>query len=203
MAYRYLSGTTLIAEIRYMHYELGTSIYALLIFYCNSRYVPGTRTRRLLLWFLESPFWYTGRSMGCNKTVLVARLLCKWPVFWSVVSLPRKQPAQNLQMIDLTRTKPHNTFLRSWRDISGCCFHSWWLSVYELSCWHGLCLVGQAVVFSHSLVAFLWAEKKKMNIFRLAGDLSHLVAIIILLVKIWKTRSCAGIVCACVIWVEL
>ncbi|CAD6996956.1 ER lumen protein-retaining receptor [Ceratitis capitata] len=32
-----------------------------------------------------------------------------------------------------------------------------------------------------------------MNIFRLAGDLSHVVAVIILLLKIWKTRSCAGI----------
>lgn len=32
-----------------------------------------------------------------------------------------------------------------------------------------------------------------MNIFRLAGDLSHLLAILILLIKIWKTRSCAGI----------
>jgi len=32
-----------------------------------------------------------------------------------------------------------------------------------------------------------------MNLFRLAGDLSHLLAIIILLLKIWKTRSCAGI----------
>lgn len=32
-----------------------------------------------------------------------------------------------------------------------------------------------------------------MNIFRLTGDLSHLAAIIILLIKIWKTRSCAGI----------
>lgn len=32
-----------------------------------------------------------------------------------------------------------------------------------------------------------------MNIFRLAGDLAHLAAIIILLLKIWKTRSCAGI----------
>uniref|UniRef100_A0A1I8AP16 ER lumen protein-retaining receptor n=1 Tax=Steinernema glaseri TaxID=37863 RepID=A0A1I8AP16_9BILA len=32
-----------------------------------------------------------------------------------------------------------------------------------------------------------------MNIFRLAADLAHLVAIIILLAKIWKTRSCAGI----------
>jgi len=32
-----------------------------------------------------------------------------------------------------------------------------------------------------------------MNIFRLMGDLSHLCAIIILLLKIWKTRSCAGI----------
>ncbi|EEB15034.1 ER lumen protein retaining receptor, putative [Pediculus humanus corporis] len=32
-----------------------------------------------------------------------------------------------------------------------------------------------------------------MNIFRLVGDLSHLLAVIILLIKIWKTRSCAGI----------
>ncbi|XP_019869663.1 ER lumen protein-retaining receptor [Aethina tumida] len=32
-----------------------------------------------------------------------------------------------------------------------------------------------------------------MNIFRLTGDLSHLVAIIILLQKIWRSRSCAGI----------
>lgn len=32
-----------------------------------------------------------------------------------------------------------------------------------------------------------------MNIFRLAGDLAHVLAIIILLLKIWKTRSCAGI----------
>lgn len=32
-----------------------------------------------------------------------------------------------------------------------------------------------------------------MNIFRLVGDLSHVFAIIILLLKIWKTRSCAGI----------
>ncbi|CAD5230747.1 unnamed protein product [Bursaphelenchus okinawaensis] len=32
-----------------------------------------------------------------------------------------------------------------------------------------------------------------MNIFRLVADLSHLFAILILLWKIWKTRSCAGI----------
>ncbi|CAH0393177.1 unnamed protein product [Bemisia tabaci] len=32
-----------------------------------------------------------------------------------------------------------------------------------------------------------------MNIFRLLGDLSHLLAIIILLLKIWNSRSCAGI----------
>ena len=31
-----------------------------------------------------------------------------------------------------------------------------------------------------------------MNVFRLAGDLSHLLAIVILLVKIWRSRSCAG-----------
>ncbi|XP_019852613.1 PREDICTED: ER lumen protein-retaining receptor 2-like [Amphimedon queenslandica] len=32
-----------------------------------------------------------------------------------------------------------------------------------------------------------------MNIFRLAGDISHLLAIFILLIKIWRSRSCAGI----------
>lgn len=32
-----------------------------------------------------------------------------------------------------------------------------------------------------------------MNIFRLVGDLSHLLAILLLLWKIWKSRSCAGI----------
>ncbi|XP_068151150.1 ER lumen protein-retaining receptor-like [Drosophila tropicalis] len=32
-----------------------------------------------------------------------------------------------------------------------------------------------------------------MNIFRFAGDLTHVFAIAILLLKIWKTRSCAGI----------
>jgi len=32
-----------------------------------------------------------------------------------------------------------------------------------------------------------------MNVFRLVGDLSHLLAIIVLLLKIWKSRSCAGI----------
>lgn len=32
-----------------------------------------------------------------------------------------------------------------------------------------------------------------MNVFRLCGDLSHLLAILLLLAKIWKTRSCAGI----------
>lgn len=32
-----------------------------------------------------------------------------------------------------------------------------------------------------------------MNIFRFLGDISHLLAIILLLVKMWKSRSCAGI----------
>lgn len=32
-----------------------------------------------------------------------------------------------------------------------------------------------------------------MNIFRLIGDMSHLLAIIILFMKIWKSKSCAGI----------
>ncbi|KAG7263332.1 hypothetical protein CRUP_036655 [Coryphaenoides rupestris] len=31
-----------------------------------------------------------------------------------------------------------------------------------------------------------------MNVFRLAGDVSHVVAIIVLFVKIWRSRSCAG-----------
>lgn len=37
------------------------------------------------------------------------------------------------------------------------------------------------------------AASVAMNIFRLTGDLSHLAAIIILLLKIWKSRSCAGV----------
>lgn len=32
-----------------------------------------------------------------------------------------------------------------------------------------------------------------MNIFRLIGDMSHLLAIVLLLLKMWKTRSVAGI----------
>merc|ERR1712018_133375 len=32
-----------------------------------------------------------------------------------------------------------------------------------------------------------------MNIFRLCGDLCHVAAIFILLLKIWKTRSCSGV----------
>ncbi|KAM9326450.1 ER lumen protein-retaining receptor 3 [Gastrophryne carolinensis] len=32
-----------------------------------------------------------------------------------------------------------------------------------------------------------------MNIFRISGDLCHLLAMLILLLKIWKTKSCAGI----------
>ncbi|XP_018420992.1 PREDICTED: ER lumen protein-retaining receptor 3 [Nanorana parkeri] len=32
-----------------------------------------------------------------------------------------------------------------------------------------------------------------MNIFRIVGDVSHLLAMIILLMKMWKTKSCAGI----------
>jgi ER lumen protein retaining receptor len=32
-----------------------------------------------------------------------------------------------------------------------------------------------------------------MNIFRLLGDVSHLLAICLLIIKMWKTRSCAGI----------
>eukprot|EP00047_Mylnosiga_fluctuans_P012498 m.26377 g.26377 ORF g.26377 m.26377 type:complete len:213 (+) comp4281_c0_seq2:37-675(+) len=32
-----------------------------------------------------------------------------------------------------------------------------------------------------------------MNVFRLIGDISHVVAILLLLAKIWKTRSAAGI----------
>lgn len=31
-----------------------------------------------------------------------------------------------------------------------------------------------------------------MNVFRILGDLSHLLAMILLLVKIWRSKSCAG-----------
>merc|ERR1712131_498291 len=37
------------------------------------------------------------------------------------------------------------------------------------------------------------SDLERMNVFRLCGDLSHLLAIVILLMKIWKTRSCSGI----------
>lgn len=37
-----------------------------------------------------------------------------------------------------------------------------------------------------------WLLLYKMNIFRLSGDVCHLVAIIILFLKIWRSRSCAG-----------
>ena len=37
-----------------------------------------------------------------------------------------------------------------------------------------------------------------MNLFRLTGDLSHLLAILVLLWKIWKSRSCAGKFSLCV-----
>jgi len=43
------------------------------------------------------------------------------------------------------------------------------------------------------LYSLLQETTLKMNLFRLAGDVSHLLAIIILLLKIWKSRSCAGI----------
>merc|ERR1719175_350036 len=42
-------------------------------------------------------------------------------------------------------------------------------------------------------LATLLVGRTGMNFFRLLGDVSHLVAILILLLKIWKTRSCAGI----------
>lgn len=31
-----------------------------------------------------------------------------------------------------------------------------------------------------------------MNVFRILGDLSHLLAMFLLLVKIWRSKSCAG-----------
>ena len=33
----------------------------------------------------------------------------------------------------------------------------------------------------------------EMNIFRLAGDMSHLLAILLLLAKIWKSKSVVGL----------
>ncbi|CAH1795718.1 unnamed protein product [Owenia fusiformis] len=49
----------------------------------------------------------------------------------------------------------------------------------------------------HVFISHIGTWKKqiavKMNIFRLVGDLSHLLAILLLLWKIWKTRSCAGV----------
>lgn len=55
------------------------------------------------------------------------------------------------------------------------------------------CFVGRSTqtdVFS----CCLWRNRTwfNMNVFRLAGDVSHVVAIIVLFVKIWRSRSCAG-----------
>lgn len=41
---------------------------------------------------------------------------------------------------------------------------------------------------------FDWSERFKMNIFRLAGDMTHLMSVIVLLLKIHTIKSCAGIV---------
>lgn len=37
------------------------------------------------------------------------------------------------------------------------------------------------------------AAGRTMNVFRILGDLSHLLAMILLLGKIWRSKSCAGI----------
>lgn len=42
-----------------------------------------------------------------------------------------------------------------------------------------------------------------MNIFRLLGDFSHLAAIVILLLKIWATRSCAGKSIDCIFFCKI
>lgn len=42
------------------------------------------------------------------------------------------------------------------------------------------------------LQALLGYSETIMNIFRILGDVSHLLAMIILLVKIWRSKSCAG-----------
>uniref|UniRef100_A0A670KKG8 ER lumen protein-retaining receptor n=2 Tax=Podarcis TaxID=42163 RepID=A0A670KKG8_PODMU len=54
-------------------------------------------------------------------------------------------------------------------------------------------VAGSSPRFSSSSSSSSSAAAGAMNVFRLTGDLSHLAAIIILLLKIWKTRSCAGI----------
>ena len=43
-------------------------------------------------------------------------------------------------------------------------------------------------------LCFSWSfVSDKMNIFRLFGDLLHVLAIELLLLRIWNTQSCAGI----------
>ncbi len=52
--------------------------------------------------------------------------------------------------------------------------------------------VYSALLGKTALPQTLHQIQTNMNVFRLTGDLSHLAAIIILLLKIWKSRSCAG-----------
>lgn len=71
-----------------------------------------------------------------------------------------------------------------------CCFGFGFLQVSAL-----LLFQSFLVPFFFNLIYFLANQGRKvndMNIFRLAGDVSHLLAIVILLVKIWRSKSCAG-----------
>lgn len=87
-----------------------------------------------------------------------------------------------------SQRRVHSSSPRAWVP-------SFWSGVNQLSC-----------VPLNSLSECVWRVRRRrwtvreedqrpasaMNIFRLLGDLSHLLAIIVLLLKIWKTRSCAG-----------
>ena len=54
------------------------------------------------------------------------------------------------------------------------------------------CVADDSPFYLKSPPYILCLLKTKMNIFRLLGDLAHLLAIEILLLKIWKSRSCTG-----------
>lgn len=65
----------------------------------------------------------------------------------------------------------------------------------EASCVSGLikaCTFQTSNKFSYFFPPAAAEALNIMNIFRLAGDVSHLVAIVILLMKIWWSKSCAG-----------
>ena len=110
--------------------------------------------------------------------------------------------------------------LEFWKVTSNAHFLAMWHFELDLSVLHGGVVLtwptGHGICISCRMWCIVWAtsrrnqptaietkhwsksqfgtwESEKMNIFRLCGDMSHLFAMLILLAKVWKTRSVSGV----------